>query len=216
MIQIIYFKLSYIYLDRIAFMKNSSVLEIKQLKFGYDKYKLIYDDFSLLLNKNEIISIVGSSGSGKSTLFELITNNLKPFSGEISAKKIATIYQDPYSSFHPTYSIITQIDDVVDNYTQDELEELLEKLDLTQEILEKKPHQLSGGQLQRCSILRAILIKPDLLLADEPTSALDNIIALETMKMLICFLDRFGILLITHDNNLATWCSDTIINIDTI
>jgi peptide/nickel transport system ATP-binding protein len=86
-------------------------------------------------------------------------------------------------------------------------------LDLDYELISKKQHQLSGGQLQRCSILRAILMKPDLLLADEPTSALDNIIALDTMKMLISFLDNFGILLITHDRDLATWCSDKIIDI---
>ena len=57
-------------------------------------------------------------------------------------------------------------------------------------------------------------MKPDLILADEPTSALDNIIALETMQMLIRFLDRFGILLVTHNEDLAKWCSDTIIKID--
>jgi peptide/nickel transport system ATP-binding protein len=56
-------------------------------------------------------------------------------------------------------------------------------------------------------------MKPDLLLADEPTSALDNVIALDVMKLLIKFLDRFGILLITHDDEMATWCSDKIINI---
>jgi peptide/nickel transport system ATP-binding protein len=57
-------------------------------------------------------------------------------------------------------------------------------------------------------------MKPDLLLADEPTSALDNIIALDVMKVLITFIDRFGILLITHDEDLAKWCSDEIINIE--
>ena len=128
--------------------------------------------------------------------------------------KVASIYQDPYSSFHPTYNIIEQINDVVESYTMTELDEILQKLNLQKELIYKKPHELSGGQLQRCSILRAVLIKPDLLLADEPTSALDNITALETMKMLISFLDRFGILLITHDRALASWCSDTIINID--
>ena len=197
-------------------MKENSILEIKNINFGYNKDKLVYKDFSLSLNKNEIISIVGASGSGKSTLFELITSNLKPFSGEIKVKKIASIYQDPYSSFHPTYSIIEQIDDVVEDYTKDEIEGILNKLDLDSKLILKKPHQLSGGQLQRCSILRAILMKPDLILADEPTSALDNIIALETMKMLISFLDKFGILLITHDMSLAQWCSDKIINIDKI
>lgn len=195
-------------------MKKNSVLDIKSINFGYSKEKLLYKDFSLVVNKGEIVSIVGASGSGKSTLFELITNNLKPFKGEIKKLKVASIYQDPYSSFHPTYSIIEQIDDVTKSYEELELNNVLEQLSLNKELLYKKPHQLSGGQLQRCSILRAILIKADLVLADEPTSALDNITALETMKMLVSFLDNFGVLLITHDEALASWCSDTIINID--
>ncbi|MEA3384750.1 MAG: ATP-binding cassette domain-containing protein [Campylobacterota bacterium] len=195
-------------------MNKNNILDIKSLTFGYSKEKLIYENFSLSLNKGEIVSIVGVSGSGKSTLFELISNNLKPLSGEIKVKKIASIYQDPYSSFHPTYNIIEQIEDVVDSIDTNELDELLNTLNLKKEFLNKKPHQLSGGQLQRCSILRAVLMKPDLLLADEPTSALDNIIALETMQMLVKFLDRFAVLLITHDSGLASWCSDKIINIE--
>jgi peptide/nickel transport system ATP-binding protein len=73
---------------------------------------------------------------------------------------------------------------------------------------------LSGGQLQRASILRALLLKPDLLLADEPTSALDNVVALEVMHLLIKLLPKFGILLITHDEDLALWCSDEIIRLE--
>lgn len=195
-------------------MNENFVLNISNLKFAYNDKKIIYNNFNLTLEKKQIISIVGASGSGKSTLFELITKNLKPLNGKIITKKIASIYQDPYSSFHPTYDIIEQINDVVETYEEEELEELLLRLDLSKELLEQKPHKLSGGQLQRCSILRAILMKPDLLLADEPTSALDNVVALETMKLLVGFIDKFGILLITHDNELATWCSDTIINID--
>jgi len=195
-------------------MKKSTILEIKNLTFGYKSTQLLYNRFDLSISKGEIVSIVGRSGSGKSTLFELITSNLKPISGSIEVKKIASIYQDPYSSFHPTYSIKEQIDDVVDFYSEDELKFLLEKLDLSFDIILSKPHRLSGGQLQRCSILRAILMKPDIVLADEPTSALDNTIALETMQMLVSFLDRFGILMITHDVDLAKWCSDTIIDIE--
>lgn len=191
---------------------RETVLTMQNITFGYTKKKLIYNNFNLQIHKGEIKSIVGSSGSGKSTLFELISNNLKPLNGTINSKKISSIYQDPYSSFHPIYSILEQIKDVTDNL--DELDFLLEKFSLESSILEKKPHQLSGGQLQRCSIIRAILMKPDLLLADEPTSALDNIIALDVMKVLITFVDRFGILLITHDENLAKWCSDEIINIE--
>ena len=192
-------------------MKNN-VLKINNLTFSYKKGNLIYDKFNLSLNKGEIKSIVGSSGSGKSTLFELIMKNQIPLKGKISRSKVSIIFQDPYTSFHPTYTIIQQIKDVVPNL--DELDELLNKLDLEKNLIYEKPHNLSGGQLQRCSILRAILTKPDLLLADEPTSALDNVIALDVMKLLIKFKDRFGILLITHDEDLALWCSNEIINLE--
>jgi peptide/nickel transport system ATP-binding protein len=191
---------------------KKSVLNIENLTFGYTQKKLIYKDFDLEIKKGEIKSVVGSSGSGKSTLFELITNNLKPQKGTITSQKISSIYQDPYSSFHPTYSILEQMNDIANDVS--ELPFLLEKFSLDIAILKKKQHQLSGGQLQRCSIIRAILMKPDLLLADEPTSALDNIIALDVMKLLITFSERFGILLITHDEDLAIWCSDEIINIE--
>ncbi len=190
----------------------NNVLDITSLTFGYQKEKLIYKDFSLCLKKGEVKSIVGPSGCGKTTLFELITNNLKPLSGTISCMKVSSIYQDPYSSFHPTYSVFEQIHDVVES--MDELEGLLKQLSLDEKLLQKKPHELSGGQLQRCSILRALLMKADVLLVDEPTSALDNVIALEVMQLLMNFLDQCGILLITHDMALAQWCSDAIIDLN--
>jgi peptide/nickel transport system ATP-binding protein len=190
----------------------NEVLNIKNLSFGYSKEKLIYENFNLSLHKGEVIAIVGQSGCGKTTLFELICNNLTPLKGEIKALKTSSIYQDPYSSFHPTYSIMEQIQDVVDSIK--ELDELTEELSLQKELLYKRPHELSGGQLQRCSILRSLLMKPELLLVDEPTSALDNVIALEVMQLLMKFLHKCGILLITHDMALASWCSKTIINLN--
>ena len=195
-------------------ISKSYVLEIKNLSFGYKKEKLIYENFNLSLKKGEIVSIVGPSGSGKSTLFELICLNLKPLKGEIKAKKVATIYQDPYSSFHPSYNIIEQIKDVVGKIDLEVLKNLCEELSLDEYLLKKKPHELSGGQLQRCSILRSLLMEPELLLVDEATSALDNIIAYDVMKLILKFLPNLGILLITHDMNLAQWCSDEIIRLD--
>jgi peptide/nickel transport system ATP-binding protein len=146
--------------------------------------------------------------------FELILGSLKPISGKIEKSKIAMIFQDPYNSFHPTYSIFEQIKDVAEEILPKELDEFLVNLTLQKEILDKKPHELSGGQLQRCSILRALLMKPDLLLVDEPTSALDNIIAYDVMKLLVTLLDKCGILLITHDLDMASWCSDKIIRLE--
>ena len=186
------------------------VLEIENLSFSYDGKTNIYDNFSLHVELGEVVCIVGPSGSGKSTLFELISKNLKPKHGDIKVGKISQIFQDPYTSFHPTYSVIDQIKDVV---SIEGYEALCEELNIDTQLLYKKPHLLSGGQLQRCSILRAILIKPDLILADEPTSALDNITQLEVMKLLLKFLDRTSILLITHDESLASWCADKTISL---
>ena len=183
----------------------STVLEVKNLSFGYTKESMLFNDFSISLKKGEIKAIVGASGAGKSTLFELILNNLKPLSGEITASKSSEVFQDPYSSFHPSYTLINQIKDVA---KLDSLASYLKSINLDYELLLKLPHELSGGQLQRASILRAMLMKPKLLLLDEPTSALDNVIQLEVMSMLMKNLKDIGMLLITHDLELAKWCAD--------
>ena len=196
-------------------MNKDLVLEIRDLTFFYKKDNPIYNNFCLELRKGELVTIFGKSGTGKTTLFELILGSLKPINGTIKTSNISMIFQDPYNSFHPTYTIFEQIKDVIKNdYNKNELEDFLSKLSLDKKLLDKKPHELSGGQLQRCSILRALLMKPNLLLVDEPTSALDNIIAYYVMKLLIKLLDKCAILLITHDLDMASWCSDKIIRLE--
>ena len=188
-----------------------TILEVKELSFGYSKKRLLYENFSLTLKKGELKAIVGPSGAGKSTLFELILGNLKPLQGNIRITPcISEVFQDPYTSFHPSYTVINQIQDVASTIN---IESYLHTLGIKKALLDKLPHKLSGGQLQRCSILRAMLMQPELLLLDEPTSALDNILQLETMKMIVKNLDKFGVLLITHDHDLAKWCADEIIEI---
>lgn len=187
-----------------------SVLEIENLTFGYTKEKILFKDLSLSLKKGELKAIVGESGAGKSTIFELILGNLKPQKGEIKALRAAEVFQDPYSSFHPSYTLINQIKDVA---SVDKLQEYLKNINLDGKLLYKLPHELSGGQLQRASILRAMLMQPELLLLDEPTSALDNVIQLEVMQMLMNNLQNMGMLLITHDMDLARWCANEIIRI---
>ncbi|MCG3656578.1 ATP-binding cassette domain-containing protein [Aliarcobacter butzleri] len=196
-------------------MDKDLVLDINDLTFYYKKENLIYKDFSLKLQKGQLVTIFGKSGSGKTTLFELIIGSLKPIKGTIDKLDVSMIFQDPFNSFHPTYKIIEQIKDVVQRDFTTELDSLLKKLNLSKDILDKYSYQLSGGQLQRCSILRAILMKPKLLLIDEPTSALDNIIAYDVMKLLITFLEDSAILLVTHDLDMAKWCSDKIIRLET-
>ncbi len=186
------------------------VLRVENLTFGYSKDRLLFQNFSLEVRRGEVVSIVGPSGIGKSTLFELIGGFLEPMEGRIEVASFSQIFQDPYTSFHPSYSIIDQIADVCDVRG---IEDFAKELDIDPALLQKLPHQLSGGQLQRCSILRALKMEPKLLLADEPTSALDNVTSLKVMKLLLRYLNRIGILLITHDLDLAKWCSDRIIKL---
>ncbi|MDD2369649.1 MAG: ATP-binding cassette domain-containing protein [Sulfuricurvum sp.] len=188
----------------------NSVLDIKELSFGYTKDMQIFDRFSLSLKEGEIKAIVGPSGVGKSTLFELILGHRKPSSGSIHSSSYSQVFQDPYSSFHPTYTVREQIMEVasIEGYKS-----LLEEMGLEETHLDSLPHKLSGGQLQRCSILRALLMKPKLLLLDEPTSALDNLNQLDIMKLIVKQINGMGVLLITHDGDLAAWCADEIVTL---
>ncbi len=187
-----------------------SVLDIENISFGYSKDILLFNDFSLTLNVGEIKAIVGPSGVGKSTLFELILGHRKSHTGSIRALSLSQVFQDPYSSFHPTYTIRDQISEVT---SMEGYNVLLEQMGLEESHLDTLPHKLSGGQLQRCSILRALLMKPKLLLLDEPTSALDNLNQLDIMKLIVEYIDGMGVLLITHDGDLARWCADEIITL---
>ncbi len=187
-----------------------TVLDIQNLTFGYRADRLLYQNFSLRVRRGEIVTILGPSGSGKSTLFELIAGFLKPLGGVIEKAPFSQVFQDPYSSFHPSFSLINQIQDVADTSG---MASFCQRMGFDIALLEKLPHELSGGQLQRASILRALLMRPRLLLADEPTSALDNLIQLDVMRMLVESLEEVGILLITHDEDLAKWCSDKIIRL---
>jgi len=191
-------------------MQENRVLHVDNITFGYKNSPTLFKDLSLHVDVGEVVTVLGASGSGKSTLFELVTKNLKPISGSVTCREIAQVFQDPYTSFHPTYNVKNQIEDVA---SLEGYEEICSSLELDVSLLDQKPHKLSGGQLQRCSILRALLMKPKLLLADEPTSALDNVTQLEVMKLLVKFLDRVGILLITHDEALASWCSDRVVRL---
>lgn len=168
----------------------------------------MFDNFSLTLKEGEIKAIVGPSGVGKSTLFELILGHRKPLSGSIRSLSLSQVFQDAYSSFHPTYTVREQIKEIA---SMAGYESLMKVMGLNDLLLDSLPYKLSGGQLQRCSILRSLLMKPKLLLLDEPTSALDNLNQLDIMKLIVKNIDGMGVLLITHDGDLAQWCADEIV-----
>lgn len=198
------------------------------------------DDVSFTMRRGEIVSLVGESGSGKTTIGKLILRLIQPTSGRILFegkdvlkfsrgelrrnyyRQVQAVFQDPFASFNPLHVIDRSFHLVFDSYfprlDEGEREKLINDA-LTQvglnpdEVLGKFPHQLSGGQLQRILIARALLLKPKLLIADEAVSMLDASTRIDVLNLLGDFRDKYGtsVLFVTHDLALGYYISDTTI-----
>ncbi len=198
------------------------------------------DDVSFSIGTGEIVSLVGESGSGKTTVGKLILRLLNPTSGRIlfegeditgfSKKRLKTeyyrkvqaVFQDPFASFNPLHEVDRAFDLVFrsffPNVGKEEREEIIDSAlrDVglnPDEVLGKFPHQLSGGQLQRILIARALLVKPKLLIADEAVSMLDASTRIDILNLLGDFRDKYGtsVLFVTHDLALGYYISDSTI-----
>ncbi|MBO4591191.1 MAG: ABC transporter ATP-binding protein, partial [Eubacterium sp.] len=179
----------------------------------------------LRVDSGDILGIVGESGSGKTTLAKGILNQLKLTEGEILldgenlddlpqkkiSQKIQMIFQNPSGSFNPRLKIRSSLEEIRkihysgrEDFDQNLLN-LLKKTSIDEELLDRFPSQLSGGQLQRLSIVRALLIEPEFLIADEAVSALDVSIRGDILKLLENLHKELGIgiLFISHDLNVV-------------
>ena len=194
------------------------------------------DNIDLQIKKGETLGLVGESGCGKSTLARLIIRLEKPDAGNIfykgkninsfSADELKTyrgnvqmIFQDPYSSLNPRKSAASIIREpltirkVGDKNKRDEMVmQLMAKVGLSKEQANRYPHEFSGGQRQRIGIARALILKPELIIADEPVSALDVSIQAQILNLLKELKHDFGLtyLFISHDLNVIRNMSDRI------
>ncbi|OIA99283.1 dipeptide/oligopeptide/nickel ABC transporter ATP-binding protein [Paenibacillus sp. LC231] len=223
-------------------MKRNDVLirgEYLTKVFGYGKQKTTaVEDVSFTFHEGEIISIVGESGSGKTTLAKMIMGLLKESSGTIEYmgkprqlkrhrdrkrywKNIQAIFQDPFSSFNLFYKVEKLLLDCIklqgDKLTKEEqfrkMKEACSFVNLKfEELHNKYPFELSGGQMQRLMIARIFMLHPKLLIADEPTSMVDACSRSTILDMLLKLRDEnnMTIIFITHDVGLAYYVSDTL------
>lgn len=208
--------------------------------FGVSRQKTVaVDHVDFNFYEGEIISIVGESGSGKTTLAKMLLGLISSTEGEVFFqgkkrdisthrkkqeywKNIQAIFQDPYSSYNMFNKIDSVLLDCIHMRGGRKLPHA-KKVELMaeacrfvnlkfEELTNKYPFELSGGQMQRLMIARIFLLKPKILLADEPTSMIDACSRSTILSMLMKLVYETGMTLIfiTHDLGLAYYVSDSI------
>lgn len=212
-------------------LDSNNILEVDHLSVHFgsgDGLVKAVDGISFTVGRGETVALVGESGSGKSISAASLTQ-LAPraatyaggsihFEGQemlslpdrelrkIRGRQISYIFQEPMVSLNPVFTVGWQIEEAIKLHQKGvdrkaEVKRLLELVHLPERLTTAYPHQMSGGQLQRCVIAMALACSPDLLVADEPTTALDVTVQREILNLLSELSEKVGlsILLITHN-----------------
>jgi len=198
-----------------------NLLTAKKLSHTFE-YEL-FNDVNIELNTGESIAIIGMSGSGKSTLLHQLSTLLRPSEGSVSLfgedvasmskKRLSTIKRHDLGLIFQSHYLFNGFSayenlEVAQLLSGEKIEDtLLEALHI-KEPIHQKVTQLSGGQQQRVSIARVLTKKPRIIFADEPTGNLDKKTADEVMNLFFdyCKENNAGMILVTHDNDLAHKC----------
>ncbi|MGJ5179337.1 nickel ABC transporter ATP-binding protein NikE [Bradyrhizobium oligotrophicum] len=217
------------------------LLDVKTIAKRFDDGTLGVADFSMTMRGGESVGLVGESGSGKSTTSRMICRLIDPSEGEILfdgqaigqipardfhrselRKDIQIVFQDPNDSLNPRYTAFDCIAHPLlrlmkmrsGDALRQRVEECADRVGLPRELLQRFPHQLSGGQKARVGIARAIACKPRLLVLDEPTAALDVSVQAVVLQLLnkLRREDNLAFLFVSHDLNVVRMmCDRTIV-----
>ena len=212
--------------------------ELKKFGFGHAGYVRAVDGVSFELKQGEAMACVGESGCGKSSLMKTIIGLNRPTKGDVIfddekltethgedlrkfRAKIGYIQQDPFGALATFMTIQRILEEplIINGFSDKEdrlrrIHKILEEVKLSpvDEVLQKFPHQLSGGQMQRVVIARAMVMEPKLLVADEPVSMLDASVRVEILRLLRNLQEKHGlsVIYITHDLSTVRYFSEYI------
>ena len=227
--------------SEISKIRNREVLlEVEQLTKQYPGGVTAVDDVSFLIQRGESVGLVGESGSGKTTISRVVSRLIDTSSGRIALngvdidgiratdahksfmrQEIQLVFQDPEGSLNPRFKVFDSIADPIRRLVgrnnpgqlRRRVEVIAEQVGLSPNLLSRFPHQLSGGQMARVGIARAIAVNPSLLILDEPTASLDVSVQAKVLNLLDRLRREFGMtyLFVSHDLNVVRMICDRII-----
>ena len=202
-------------------MKAIELINIVK-KYGQQE---VLNSFSLDIEKGKCLAVMGESGSGKSTIAKRIIGLEKPNSGEVKIfdKDIEFLFQDSYNALNPRMTVEDLIYEPLQFSTDIDIKdkrefilELLKQVELAPELLTRRRDELSGGQLQRVCLARALSTKPQIMIFDESLSGLDPLVQDKILDLLYKIQKEYNLtyIFISHDFRLCYFLADRIILID--